>query len=49
MLVACIAFVLIRSQRRAGELSPAAQMLLADQRWWERVRLIAWLRRRGSA
>jgi len=22
---------------------------LADERWWQRVRLISWLRRRGSA
>ena len=49
VLAAGVAFVLLRSRQRARELSPAAQMLLADQRWWERVRLIAWLRRRGSA
>ena len=42
VLAAGVAFVLIRSRIRARELSPAARMLLADQHWWQRIRLTRW-------
>lgn len=40
--LAVAAFLLVRGRRRRAALSPAAQRLLADQRWWERSQLHRW-------
>ncbi|HKG62631.1 MAG TPA: tetratricopeptide repeat protein [Solirubrobacteraceae bacterium] len=42
VLAAGVAVFVLRSRRRASRLSPATQMLLGDQPWWERIELTSW-------
>ena len=42
VLVALVAFFVIRSRRRLATLSPGARQLLADQKWYERIEITRW-------
>jgi Flp pilus assembly protein TadD len=35
-------YLIVRGRRRTAALSPAAQRVLREQRWWERIRLSSW-------
>jgi Flp pilus assembly protein TadD len=42
LAAALCVFLFVRARRRRAELSPSAQRLLREQRWWERTQVTLW-------
>jgi Flp pilus assembly protein TadD len=42
LAAALCVFLVVRARRRRAELSPSAQRLLGEQRWWERTQISHW-------